>query len=506
MLMDALRRRGIDFALFRHEAHAGIAAAVYGRLSGSVGVVVTTLGPGASNLLLPIANSHLDCDPLLAISAQIPARLPASHTHQRLPLTDIFRPITKFTSSVTPTNCRRVVREAIKSSTTGPPGPSYLTLSAEDANAVVAEESAAVASNHPTFGPLLDARVAASTVRELLSKSERPLVIVGLGANASSALPLRSWLTLWSLPYAVTAKVKGIVNERSIGFVGVVGGMAMDDVMRDAIRNADLVIGFGLDPVEVDQTWHAETPIHWILEAPLATGRLPEERLIACSHHDLLAELNRQDVPRMWTDSFSEFRARRWPGQVVPESTDESPAIDPMAMISALDSSVPAETIVVTDVGSHKYLFGQFWRSQVPETFLVSNGLSAMGYGLPAAIGAKLARPDSPVLLAIGDGGFAMTSSELETAVRLKVPVVAIVLADRSYSLIRMAQESRGLPNFGVDFGTLDTVATAEACGMQAKRAHSVEELTSAIKAALEASKSLVVEAPVSVASYRGIV
>src|SRR5207249_6711840 len=97
-------------------------------------------------------------------------------------------------------------------------------------------------------------------------------------------------------------------------------------------------------------------------------------------------------------------------------------------------------------------------------------------------IGAKLARPDSTVLLAIGDGGFAMTSSELETTVRLKVPVVAIVLADRSYSLIRMAQESRGLPNFGVDFGTLETVATAEACGIQARRARSVEELTSAIK------------------------
>ena len=132
-LMDAFRRRGIEFALFRHEANAGIAAAVFGKLSGTVGVVLTTLGPGASNLLLPIANSYLDREPLLAISAQIPDLRAPIHTHQRLPLGEVFRPITKYSGTVTRTNIRKSIREAVSSCTSEPMGPSYLTLSADEA-------------------------------------------------------------------------------------------------------------------------------------------------------------------------------------------------------------------------------------------------------------------------------------------------------------------------------------------------------------------------------------
>lgn len=505
-LMDALRRRGIQFALFRHEANAAIAAAVFGKLTGTAGVVLTTLGPGACNLLLPIANSYLDREPLVAISAQIPENKPPSHTHQRLPLEEVFRPVTKYSARLTRANCRQAIREAVLASTSEPMGPTYLTLSADEA----AVECLPDVTNPPMGAApstitLMDSVAATEQLVDQLKRAKHPLVLVGIGTTASNSQALRQWLAQWQLPFGITPKAKGLVDEHDPRFIGVVGGLAMDQVMRAAIQAADMVVGFGLDPVEIDQTWHDESPITWILEAPLATGILPHRNLIAVRQSDLLQELISRRPPRVWEDSFGDYRKRR----SAPQNGSARGApegIEPVPMIRELSRVLPPETIVVTDVGSHKYLFGQFWPSSHPETFFVSNGLSAMGYGLPAAIGAKLARPQSPVLLAIGDGGFSMNSQELETAKRLGVALLVVVLADQSYSLIRLAQESRGLPNFGVDFGPIDSVATALACGIPALRIETVEQLAAEIAVANNAGASLVAEVPLAVNSYKGIV
>ena len=175
----------------------------------------------------------------------------------------------------------------------------------------------------------------------------------------------------------------------------------------------------------------------------------------------------------------------------------------PGDLIRALSEAVPAETIVTTDVGSHKYLFGQFWPSRHPETFWMSNGLSGMAYGLSAAIGAKLARPAAPVLAAVGDGGFSMNAQELETAERIGAPFITIVLEDGSYSLIKLAQENRKLEPYRMDFGPIDTVKMAEACGVEAVRTSSPDELAGVVKRAVEKKKSLVVGVPVHYGDYR---
>ena len=158
----------------------------------------------------------------------------------------------------------------------------------------------------------------------------------------------------------------------------------------------------------------------------------------------------------------------------------------PGDLIRALSGAVPPETIVTTDVGSHKYLFGQFWPSRHPETFWMSNGLSGMAYGLSAAIGAKLARPDAPVLAAVGDGGFSMNAQELETAERIGAPFVTIVLEDGSYSLIKLAQENRKLEPYRMDFGPIDNVKMAESCGVEALRTSNPDELAAAVRRAVE--------------------
>ena len=175
----------------------------------------------------------------------------------------------------------------------------------------------------------------------------------------------------------------------------------------------------------------------------------------------------------------------------------------PGDIIQALAAALPPETIVTTDVGSHKYLFGQFWPSRQPETFWMSNGLSGMAYGLSAAIGAKLARPEVPVLAAVGDGGFSMNCQELETAERVGARFVTVVLEDGSYSLIKLAQEGKKLEPYRMDFGPIDTVKIAEACGVEGLRTTNPDELASATKRAVERQRSLVIGVPVSYVDYR---
>jgi acetolactate synthase-1/2/3 large subunit len=501
VLIDELRKAGVDFVLMRHEANAGIAAAVYGKLKGQPGVVIATLGPGAANLLLPVANAYLDQEPLLAITAQIPDEFPPSHTHQLLPLHDTYRPMCKIVEKVTCTNAPDTVRLALDSCMERPYGVSYLTLSAREATKPL---TAAVPSpnghSRDTVIERADARAAALAIEARLSKAERPLVLVGLSVDQRHASKLREWLTRWNLPVAVTPKVKGIVDETAPNFVGVISGMAADGLMVEALKAADLLIGFGLDPVEIDKTWHAELPIEWLLESPNAAGRVPDGvRLI--DHAKLLDTLIAATPPRARHEPFREFQDRR--RALMSGASADAAVMWPGDLIRSLSEAVPSHTIVTTDVGSHKYLFGQFWPSRHPETFWMSNGLSGMAYGLSAAIGAKLARPDSPVLAAVGDGGFSMNAQELETAERIGAPFITIVLEDGSYSLIKLAQENRKLEPYRMDFRPIDTVKMADACGVEALRTSNPDQLASAVRRAVERQRSLVVGVPVQYADYR---
>jgi acetolactate synthase-1/2/3 large subunit len=503
VLIDELRKAGIDFVLMRHEANAGIAAAVYGKLQRQPGVVIATLGPGAANLLLPVANSYLDQEPLLAITAQLADDLPESHTHQLLPLHDTFRPMCRAVGKVTSENAIETMGYALDACITRPHGVSYVTLSAREAVKPLA--AAAMSANRDSTArlePRADVRSAAFVLEAKLSKAERPLLLIGLGIDAANAARIREWTTRWNLPVAVTPKVKGIVDETAPNFVGVISGMAADGLMVDALKASDYLIGLGLDPVEVDKTWHAELPIEWLLESPNATGRMPEG-VSLINHADLLDVLTRTAAPRTWERPFSEFQKQR---TALLDGASANPGtMWPGDLIRALSGIVPPETIVTTDVGSHKYLFGQFWPSRLPQTFWMSNGLSGMAYGLSAAIGAKLARPDVPVLAAVGDGGFSMNAQELETAERIGAPFVTIVLEDGSYSLIKLAQENRRLEPYRMDFGPIDTVKMAQACGVDAIRTANPDALASAVTAAVKKNKSLVVGVPVHYGDYRKI-
>jgi acetolactate synthase-1/2/3 large subunit len=502
VLMDELRRAGVDFVLMRHEANAGIAAAVYGKLRRQPGVVLTTLGPGAANLMLPISNAYLDLEPLLAISAQLPDDLPASHTHQLLPLHDSYRPLARYVDKITGSNVFDAVPRALAHCMERPYGVSYLTLSAREALTA----SRAVLGSEAVLGSQSKVRGSKDGVREqvvalvdALKGAKRPLVMIGLGIDPANAARIRRWVSEWDLPVAVTPKVKGIVDETAASFVGVVGGMAADGVMCDAIAAADLLIGLGLDPVEIDKTWHAERPIHWVLEAPNACGIVPDG-VVLVDHAAILDALLAQRAPSAWPAPFKEFQDKR--RRMLTDGAGSPGVMWPGDIVQALASVMPPETIVTTDVGSHKYLFGQYWPSRQPETFWMSNGLSGMAYGLSAAIGAKLARPEAPVLAAVGDGGFSMNAQELESAERVGAPFITVVLEDGSYSLIKISQAGKKLEPYRTDFRPIDTVKMAEACGVAGLRTSNPDELASAAKLALDRRRSLVIAVPVNDADY----
>jgi acetolactate synthase-1/2/3 large subunit len=394
---------------------------------------------------------------------------------------------------------------------TRPFGTAYLTLSAREALKSFDGAAADPTRDGRTLTTIdrdaarsrADVQRAADALTTRLASAKRPLIVVGLGIDSANADRLRRWLTAWNLPVAVTPKVKGIVDETAPNFVGVVGGMAADGLLCDALGASDLLVGFGLDPVEIDKTWHAELPIEWVLETANVGGMRPTGVELV-DHAALLDVLAAARPPASWTEPFRAFQDKRralldrpasrrgghktmWPGDIV----------------RALVEALPPETIVTTDVGSHKYLFGQFWPSRHPETFWMSNGLSGMAYGLSAAIGAKLARPGAPVLAALGDGGFSMNAQELETAERVSAPFITVVLEDCSYSLIKLSQEGKKLDSYRTDFGPIDTVKMAEACGVEGLRTADPDQLARAARRAAERGRSLVIAIPIDYADYR---
>ena len=503
VLIDELRRAGIEFVLMRHEANAGIAAAVYGKLRGQPGVVLSTLGPGAANLMLPLSSAYLDQEPLLAISADIPEEFPASHTHQRLPLHDMYRPVTKYVAKVTAQNATEVVQRALAACMERPYGAAYVTLSAREALKPAADTAPAASDRAPAADRSAASAAAARALAGKLSRATRPLVVVGLAIDPANSARLRAWLDAWNLPVAVTPKAKGIVDETAANFVGVAGGMAADDVVCGALQAADVLVGVGLDPVEVDKTWHAELAIDWVLDAPNvggAAGIVPPGAVLV-DHAAFLEAIGSLPPPAAWDTPFDEFQQRRL--RLLRDRSGAGGVMWPGDIVESLAAALPPDTIVTTDVGSHKYLFGQYWPSRRPATFWMSNGLSGMAYGLSAAIGARLARPDTTVLAAVGDGGFSMNAQELESAERVGAPFITVVLEDGSYSLIKLSQEGKALPRYGVDFGPIDTVAMAAACGVEALRTTSPDELASAAARAARARRCVVLAVPVDYTDYR---
>jgi acetolactate synthase-1/2/3 large subunit len=330
------------------------------------------------------------------------------------------------------------------------------------------------------------------------------VVVLGFDLDPGQHLDsVRQFVEHLGVPAFVTPKAKGILPEDHPLFFGVCAGVAADNLVVDFFDSADLLIGVGFDPVESNKMWHKTVRLVSISPFSISVDLYQPVAECIGDVNRTITELCAMDLGQTeWTsDDWTEFRTI-FSAALRPIERPQG-GLSPFEVTLRLRDLLPRDTIHVTDVGSVKFVTSQCWRTYEPQTFLLSNGLSSMSYAFPGATAAKLLFPDRPVLCTIGDGGLGMTLSEIETCVRYGINVIVVVFNDSSLSLIRIAQEYRGHPNCGVDFGAIDFAAAAGAHGARGVRVTTMDDLDAAITEALRAESPVVLDVVLDPTEYR---
>jgi len=500
--IEAARRAGLEFILTRHEATASFMADVTGQITGVPGVCVSTLGPGAVNMTLGVANAYLDRSPLLAITAAHSTAAAPYATHQNLDLNAVYRPFTKAALTLDGHNTALKVRAAIHVTLAPRMGPVHIALPSDVARKEDDESVTAHLEGRVQTPPFEKTPSAFERVAREIGAASRPVVVLGLDLDPRRDAPaVRTCVEALGVPVFVTPKAKGMLPEDHPLFYGVCAGVSADSVVLDFFRRADLLVGIGFEPVESDKLWHHTMKLVSIGPLSIAADSYRPPAEAVGDLEELLPALCAKRLgPFDWT---SEDRVRF--------RADLDQALRPAArprglsgyeLTRRLRELFPRDTIFTTDVGSVKMITSQAWTTYQPLTFFESNGLSAMSYSLPAAMAARLQFPDRPVLCTIGDGGFGMTIADIETCVRERLHFVIVVFNDSSLSLIDAAQQRRGYPSLGVRYGPVDFAAASAALGAWARRVDTMEQVDEAVRDARRAERIAVIDAVVDPAEY----
>ena len=496
--MDAARRAGIRFLLVRHESTAAFMAEVTGQIRRQPGVSVSTLGPGAINMTLGVANAYLDRSPMLAITASLATAAAPYATHQQLDLNAVYRPFTKATLTLDGRDTEAKVRALIAAATAPRMGPVHLAIPSDIGRREETAQPPTPASSASSATPPAGLAALATAIH----RARRPVAIIGLDVDPiADAVPVRRFIDRLGVPTFVTPKAKGLVDEDHPLFGGVCAGVAGDPLFVDFFQRADLLVGVGFDPVESDKLWHQTLPLINVGPLSIAHGAFAPRLEAIGDLPEMLGHLASDTWgPFDWgVDAVPSFRASL---EAVLKPRERPRGLSGYELTRALRALMPRDTIMATDVGSIKMIVSQAWTAHEPLTFFESNGLSAMSYALPAAMAARLQFPARPVLCTIGDGGFGMRIAEIETCVRERLHFLTVVYNDRALSLIDVAQRNRGYPTTGVLHGDVDFAAASAAFGAWARRVGTLEDLQAAVHEALHVDRPAVIDAVVDPAEY----
>jgi acetolactate synthase-1/2/3 large subunit len=499
-LVDALSRSSIEYVLTRHEQGASFMAEVYGRLTGNAGVCSATLGPGAINLLLGVADATTNSTPVLALSAQVGMRRSYKESHQSVDLVSMFAPVTKWSALVaTPGAVPEMVRKAFKLAQTERPGAVYLAVP-EDVEAADAPESAIPL--HVNV-PRPDDPSAAQVERaaEILRSARNPVLLAGHGAaRAHASDAVRRFAEKLGMPVATTFHGKGIMPDDHPLALGAVGFMRHDYV-NFGFDQADVIVAAGyelqeFDPVRINP--RGDTKIIHIHRFP---AEVDAHYDVAVGLHadigrslDALAEAVELDKP--YTSGDERIRALL-ADELGKGQADDSFPLTPARIVADTRAALGREDIVLVDTGALKMWMARLYPTYEPNTCLISNGLSTMAWTLPGAIAAKIARPTANVLVATGDGSFLMNSQEIETALRVGTPMVILIWVDDAYGLISWKMDLEIGHNVDTRFNNPDFVAYAESFGAKGYRISSAAELLPTLREALAADTVSIVACPV---------
>ncbi|MBM3264199.1 MAG: thiamine pyrophosphate-binding protein [candidate division Zixibacteria bacterium] len=502
-LIDALETQGISFALVGHESTAAFMAATAGRLTGIPGVCLSTLGPGACNLTLGVASAYLDRDPLLAFSARVATHRIGRSNKQNLPLNNLFGTISKWSIALDGAATETTIRDAMRVAATPPWGPVYVSIPADVATGPDRPDTL---PPQAPVSPLPDMRVLDSIVTAL-NHARRPVGVVGIAMNAVKDAPaVRRFFAETGIPFTVTVQAKGIVDETSPGFPGAVAPAAGERHVIEWLQQSDCILGVGFDPVEISQTWHFDAPLHIVANTSVGFGTYHPPSECVGDVATLLDRIreNYRGVGEYADHDIHALRAHI-DKAICPEETHSSAGLAPYHLVKRLRALLPDETIVTSDVGAHKNVIGQAWRAPSPHTLLMSNGLSSMGYGPASALAAALIHLDRPVVAITGDAAFAMMVHELETARRLGIAPLFVVLCDRSLAVIKIAQRLRNLPPTGVDFAPVDWAKVAQGFGVRGETAHTFADVERVVGDWLSCREPLVLAVSVDESLYKGL-
>ncbi|MEH2112907.1 acetolactate synthase large subunit [Nostoc sp.] len=499
-VLEALKHSSIKFITTRHEQGAAFMADVYGRLTGKAGVCLSTLGPGATNLMTGVADANLDGAPLVAITGQVGTDRMHIESHQYLDLVAMFAPVTKWNKQIVrPSITPEVVRKAFKRSQSEKPGAVHIDLPENIAAMPVEGKPLRKDNSEKTYASFASIRAAAAAICQAVN----PLILVGNGAirtHASDAVT--QFATLLNIPVANTFMGKGVIpytHQLALWSVG----LQQRDFITCAFDNTDLVIAIGYDLIEFSpKKWNrnGEIPIVHIGVSPaeIDSSYIPNAEVvgdISDSLYEILKLADRQGKPDPLAISLrSEIRA-----DYEQYAHDDGFPIKPQKLIYDLRQVMGPDDIVISDVGAHKMWMARHYHCHSPNTCIISNGFAAMGIAIPGALAAKLVHPKRKVVAVTGDGGFMMNSQELETALRVGTPFVTIIFNDGGYGLIEWKQENqfgKGNSSF-VHFSNPDFVKFAESMGLKGYRVESALDLIPTLKEALAQDVPAVIDCPI---------
>jgi len=503
--MEALRQAdGIEFILTTHEGAAGMMADVCGRLTGTPGACFGTFGPGATNLATGVGGALLDRSPMLAFTDEMPVAMRGRTTQMGIDHQALFRPLTKKTTRLRADAVKSVLFDAAQIALKGRPGPVHVGLpvgmSAEKAvhESVhfVPPEAAAPADPH------LLKRAA-----EILAKARKPILAVGLGAvQAKLQDEILRLVEKHKIPVVLTPMAKGMLPEDHPCYAGILFH-ALSDKVGLTHQQADLVLAVGYDPVEFNyESWMPKSAALVSFDVEPADIDRETYTLAVDAVGDIgasvLAMLAVKPVSNDWDlGAMAERRAAMFE-----KLRPSNQGFGPKGALAVLRDVLPPDGIMTCDVGAHTHLIGQMWKTPAPGLQIMSNGWSTMGFGLPAAIAAKLNFPEKSVCAVVGDGGFLMTAGELATALRHNVKIVVLLLTDNDLALIRIKQQKKGNPIYGTPVRARGTLGGEDVFGVPVRSARDAVELRKELVSAFAADGPVIVEAIVDSREYDDVV
>lgn len=497
-VMDALLSSKIEFITTRHETGAAFMAGMMAKLTGKPGVCLATLGPGATNLLTGVATGNMDRTPLVAIAGQAGLNRLHKESHQAYDLVSMYRPVTKWSATIqVDETVPEIIRKAFKVAESEKPGATFIELPEDIADLETNGEPLKIAE----LGKASASADNVQAVAEQINKAKRPLIISGNGViRLNAEEQLVAFAEKLQSPVAETFMGKGGISwQHPLSLMTI--GLKDKDYVSYAFDHADLIITVGYDMAEIPPTrWdpNGKIPIIHIDTQPAEVdAAYPVIHSLLGDIKENLLNLTEAVSPRKEAPpEISQIRE-----QILNEfhsfRDDTHFPVKPQKIVYDLRSVMGEEDITISDVGAHKMWMARMYHCYKPNTCLISNGLASMGVAVPGAIGAKLAKPDKKVVAVVGDGGFLMTGMELETAVRLKLPLVILIWKDNGYGLIEWKQQKKYNRASHIHFGDPDFVALAEAFGAKGLRVEKTENLQAILKEALAEQGPVVIECPV---------